>query len=63
MTFPVSLDSPSDRMPKEKGTSAMEWEGMLALIRRSRAILKPWEFRFLALRNCGGGRGGVSDGL
>ena len=51
ITFPVSLDSPSARIPKEKGTSAMAWGGMWALTRRSNAILNPWELRFLALRN------------
>lgn len=41
MTLPVSFDSPSERTPKEKGTSAMPLAGMLALMSRSRAILKP----------------------
>ena len=42
ITLPVSLDSPSLRVPNEKGISVMPSTGRGDLRRRSSAILKPW---------------------
>jgi hypothetical protein len=46
-----SLDSPTARVPKEKGTSAIPPRGIGALRRSSSAILKPVGFSGADLRN------------
>jgi hypothetical protein len=42
MTFPVSFDSPSLRVPNEKGTSVTPLTGIGDFNKRSRATLNPW---------------------
>jgi hypothetical protein len=52
MTFPVSFDSPSLRVPNENGISVMPSLGIGALRSKSNAILNPWGLRPEAWLNC-----------